>query len=143
MKTALMAETMRVSEAWLAAAILVGAGLYQLTPLKGACLTHCRSPLGFLMTNWRDGTVGALRMGTRHGMFCVGCCWAVMAVMFVVGIMNLPSNIEAAAFSLAATAGGAIKAIKTTPLMTIQEGITAMKKAAAAGYMPPAATAGV
>ena len=89
MKTALMEETMRVSEAWLAAAILVGAGLYQLTPLKGACLTHCRSPLGFLMTNWRDGTLGALRMGTRHGIFCVGCCWAVMAVMFVVGIMNL------------------------------------------------------
>ena len=88
-RASLMAETMRVSEAWLAAAILVGAGLYQLTPLKGACLTHCRSPLGFLMTNWRDGTVGALRMGTRHGMFCVGCCWAVMAVMFVVGIMNL------------------------------------------------------
>jgi len=61
----------------------------------------------------------------------------------VVGIMNLPSNVEAAAFSLAATAGGAIKAIKTTPLMTIQEGITAMKKAASAGYIPPAAPAGV
>jgi uncharacterized protein with GYD domain len=61
----------------------------------------------------------------------------------VVGVMNLPSNVEAAAFSLAATAGGAIKAIKTTPLMTIQEGISAMKKAAAVGYVPPAAPAGV
>ena len=73
----------------LAGAILVAAGAYQLTPLKGACLTHCRSPLGFLMTNWRDGTLGALRMGVRHGAYCLGCCWALMCVLFVVGVMNL------------------------------------------------------
>jgi predicted metal-binding membrane protein len=88
-RAALMAETMTMTEDWLAATILIGAGVYQLTPLKGACLAHCRSPLGFLMTNWRDGTLGALRMGTRHGMFCLGCCWALMAVMFAVGVMNL------------------------------------------------------
>jgi predicted metal-binding membrane protein len=88
-RAALMAETMTVSKGWLAAAILIVAGIYQLTPLKGACLTLCRSPLGFFMTNWRDGTLGAFRMGTRHGMFCLGCCWALMIVLFAVGIMNL------------------------------------------------------
>ena len=69
--------------------ILVAAGAYQLAPIKGACLTQCRSPLGFLMTNWRDGNVGAFRMGFRHGMLCLGCCWALMCVLFVVGVMNL------------------------------------------------------
>ena len=58
--------------------------------VQGACLTHCRSPLGFLMSHWRDGTSGALRMGIEHGTFCVGCCWALMGVLFVVGVMNLP-----------------------------------------------------
>ena len=61
----------------------------ELTPVKGACLTRCRSPLGFLMTNWRDGAIGALRMGLRHGVYCVGCCWLLMGLLFVVGVMNL------------------------------------------------------
>jgi len=69
--------------------ILVAAGAYQLAPIKGACLTQCRSPLGFLMTNWRDGNLGAFGMGFRHGVFCLGCCWALMCVLFVVGVMNL------------------------------------------------------
>jgi predicted metal-binding membrane protein len=69
--------------------ILIGAGAYQLTPLKGACLTQCRSPLGFLMAHWRDGPIGALRLGSRHGVFCLGCCWPLMCVLFVVGVMNL------------------------------------------------------
>ena len=73
----------------LGGAILVGAGLYQLTPIKGACLNHCQSPMGFLMTKWRDGAIGALQMGVRHGAYCVGCCWALMSVLFVVGVMNL------------------------------------------------------
>ena len=73
----------------LSGAILMTAGVYQLTPFKGACLAHCRSPLGFLMSHWRDGTAGALRMGIEHGTFCLGCCWALMAVLFVVGVMNL------------------------------------------------------
>jgi predicted metal-binding membrane protein len=69
--------------------ILIAAGAYQLTPWKGACLAHCRSPLGFLMTHWRNGATGALQMGSRHGVFCLGCCWALMCVLFVVGVMNL------------------------------------------------------
>ena len=73
----------------LSVAILIVAGIYQLSPVKIACLTHCRTPLGFLMTNWRDGRAGAFRMGTQHGLFCLGCCWALMVVMFAVGVMSL------------------------------------------------------
>lgn len=66
------------------------AGLYQWTPFKRACLARCRSPLGFLLTEWRDGTLGALVMGVRHGLFCVGCCWALMELLlFAVSVMNL------------------------------------------------------
>jgi predicted metal-binding membrane protein len=74
---------------WLAPAVLALAGLYQLTPLKHACLRRCRSPLGFLLSRWRDGIAGALAMGVRHGAFCLGCCWALMALLFVGGVMNL------------------------------------------------------
>lgn len=70
-------------------AILIAAGIYQLTPAKSACLRHCQSPLGFLMSHWRDGLGGAFRMGLRHGAYCLGCCWALMGVLFVVGVMNL------------------------------------------------------
>jgi predicted metal-binding membrane protein len=69
--------------------VLVVAGIYQLTPLKYLCLSHCRSPMGFLMTSWRDGTWGAFRMGLHHGAYCLGCCWSLMMVLFVVGTMNL------------------------------------------------------
>jgi predicted metal-binding membrane protein len=69
--------------------LLLGAGLFQWTPLKKQCLVHCRSPLSFLLSHWRDGSMGALAMGTRHGMYCVGCCWMLMALLFVVGVMNL------------------------------------------------------
>lgn len=70
-------------------AILVATGIYQLTPLKEACLGHCQSPIAFFMTRWRDGPTGAFRMGLRHGSFCVGCCWMLMALLFVAGVMNL------------------------------------------------------
>jgi predicted metal-binding membrane protein len=69
--------------------VLIGAGAFQLSPLKAMCLSKCRSPLGFLMTGWRDGKRGAVAMGFQHGAFCLGCCWALMLVMFVVGVMNL------------------------------------------------------
>jgi predicted metal-binding membrane protein len=69
--------------------ILASAGIYQLTPLKQACLGHCRSPIGFFMMEWRDGAAGAFKMGLKHGAFCVGCCWALMALLFVLGVMNL------------------------------------------------------
>jgi predicted metal-binding membrane protein len=69
--------------------LLTAAGLYQLTPLKDACLAHCRSPVGFFMTEWRDGLAGAFAMGTKHGAHCVGCCWLLMGLLFVFGAMNL------------------------------------------------------
>ena len=76
------------ASAVLSAGLLVLAGLYQLTPLKQACLRHCRTPLGFLMAEWRDGARGAFVMGLRHGLYCAGCCWALMLLLFVAGVMN-------------------------------------------------------
>ena len=69
--------------------LLIVAGVYQFTPLKYACLSKCRTPLGFLMTEWREGSKGALIMGVRHGSFCVACCWLLMGLLFVAGVMNL------------------------------------------------------
>ena len=74
---------------WLAGGILLGAALYELTPLKDVCLSKCRSPLGFLMGSWREGRLGALRMGAGHGAWCLGCCWALMAALFALGVMSL------------------------------------------------------
>jgi predicted metal-binding membrane protein len=71
------------------AAILAAAGLYQFTPFKEACLSGCQSPIGFFMTHWRDGAIGAFRMGARHGWVCIGCCAMLMALLFVAGVMNL------------------------------------------------------
>jgi len=88
-QAAMLSAAMTTSDARLSGGILAAAGVYQLTPFKGACLTHCRSPLGFLMSHWRDGTSGAVRMGIEHGTYCLGCCWALMGVLFVVGVMNL------------------------------------------------------
>ncbi len=73
----------------LGGALLVAAGVFQWTPLKHACLAHCRSPLGFIMSEWREGTGGALVMGLKHGAYCVGCCWFLMGLLFVAGVMNL------------------------------------------------------
>ncbi|MBC4019397.1 DUF2182 domain-containing protein, partial [Siccirubricoccus deserti] len=84
----------------LTAGLLFGAGVYQFTPLKSTCLTRCRSPLAFLMGEWRKGTGGAFVMGLRHGMYCIGCCWMLMVLLFVVGVMNLPL---VAALALAVT----------------------------------------
>jgi len=70
-------------------ATLVVAGVYQATPLKRVCLRHCQSPLGFVMQHWRDGRLGALRMGVRHGGYCLGCCWALFAVLVAAGVMSL------------------------------------------------------
>jgi predicted metal-binding membrane protein len=88
-RAALLSPAMSTSSGWLTAAILIAAGAYQLTPFKGSCLTECRSPLGFLMSHWRDGNLGAYRMGMAHGLSCLGCCWALMCVLFAVGVMNL------------------------------------------------------
>ena len=74
---------------WLAGGILLAAAVYELTPLKAVCLSKCRSPLGFLLGSWRPGARGALEMGARHGAWCLGCCWALMAALFALGVMSL------------------------------------------------------
>jgi predicted metal-binding membrane protein len=74
---------------WIAGATLVVAAVYELTPLKDVCLGKCRSPLGFLLGSWRDGRRGALRMGAKNGAWCVGCCWALMASLFALGVMSV------------------------------------------------------
>jgi predicted metal-binding membrane protein len=79
---------MKTTSASLAGGILILAGAYQFTSLKQSCLKQCRSPISFLMTQWRSGNRGALLMGTMHGVFCVGCCWALMGLLFVAGVMN-------------------------------------------------------
>jgi predicted metal-binding membrane protein len=88
--TGLLSEMMLWSRsAALSASVLAAAGLYQLTDLKYACLDHCRSPVRFLTENWRPGNAGAFVLGMRHGAYCVGCCWMLMALLFVGGVMNL------------------------------------------------------
>jgi predicted metal-binding membrane protein len=74
---------------YVAGAVILVAGIYQLTPLKDACLRRCRSPIGFLFTAWRPGRLGALQMGTEHGAWCVGCCWGLMAALFALGVMSI------------------------------------------------------
>jgi predicted metal-binding membrane protein len=86
---ALLSPMMVTASPVLGGLLLVAAGLYQLVPIKQRCLAHCRSPLGFLVSEWREGARGALAMGLRHGSFCVGCCWLLMSLLFVAGVMNL------------------------------------------------------
>jgi predicted metal-binding membrane protein len=80
---------MSVTSTRLGGVLFLAAGLYQLTPLKHACLIACRSPFDFVINRWRHGAVGALRMGLEHGLSCLGCCWILMALLFVFGAMNL------------------------------------------------------
>jgi predicted metal-binding membrane protein len=91
---------------WVAGATLVVAAVYEVTPLKDVCLGKCRSPLGFLLGSWRDGRTGAVQMGTKHGAWCVGCCWALMASLFALGVMSI---------AWMAFVAGVIAAEKTLP----------------------------
>jgi predicted metal-binding membrane protein len=88
-RSGLLSSTMASTSVLLGATLLIAAGVYQLTPLKHACLRHCRSPFAFIVQHWRLGDLGALRMGIEHGAFCAGCCWFLMALLFYGGIMNL------------------------------------------------------
>lgn len=88
-RAALLSDGNLAAAPWLGGVLLVAAGLWEFTPLKHACLARCQSPLAFIMTEWREGLRGALIMGLRHGIFCVGCCWALMGLLFVAGVMNL------------------------------------------------------
>jgi predicted metal-binding membrane protein len=85
----LLSSMMELTSPRVGAALLLIAGIYQLTPLKQACLGTCQSPFAFLMSHWRSGALGAFRMGFEHGARCVGCCWALMLLLFVGGVMNL------------------------------------------------------
>jgi predicted metal-binding membrane protein len=92
--------SMTTASAWLGGTILIGAGVWQLSPIKGICLQHCRSPLSFLSHGWRPGRQGAFWMGLQHGAYCLGCCWFLMGLLFFGGIMNLYWIIGLAAFVL-------------------------------------------
>lgn len=88
-EAALLSPGMKTTSVVAAGGVLVAAGAYQWTPWKHACLRRCRSPLEFLLMHWRRGTTGAFAMGLRHGAFCVGCCWVLMLLLFVGGVMNI------------------------------------------------------
>jgi predicted metal-binding membrane protein len=85
----LLTTMMQAASLWLSAVLFAGAGLYQFSPLKERCLDYCRSPDGFILSEWRDGTAGAFVMGVRHGLFCLGCCAALMLLLFAVAVMDL------------------------------------------------------
>jgi predicted metal-binding membrane protein len=85
----LSAMDMTTDSRWLGGLLFTAAGLYQVTPIKQACLRWCWSPLDFVVNHWRDGPGGALRMGMTHGLYCLGCCWVLMLLLFVGGVMNL------------------------------------------------------
>lgn len=99
-RAALLSPAMASTSAVLGGGLLVVAGVFQWTPLKQACLARCRSPLAFLMSEWREGRLGALLMGLRHGAYCLGCCWLLMGLLFVAGVMNLAWVASIAAFVL-------------------------------------------
>ena len=88
-KTGFLSSTMASTNATLGASLLIAAGIWQLTPLKYACLRHCRSPFNFFLHKWRNGPSGAFKMGLEYGVFCLGCCWVLMALLFYGGVMNL------------------------------------------------------
>lgn len=88
-QAAWLSPMMEATSTALAAGVLIAAGIYQWTPLKQACLRRCRSPLEFVLAHWREGARGALLMGVEHGAYCVGCCWLLMLLLFVGGVMNL------------------------------------------------------
>ncbi len=88
-QAALLSPMMVGTSPYVGGALLVAAGVYQWTPLKHACLENCRAPAEFLSRSWRSGTGGAIAMGVHHGAYCIGCCWVLMGLLFVVGVMNL------------------------------------------------------
>ena len=96
----LLSPMMATTSYWLGSAILLAAGVWQLTPIKTICLRHCRSPMGFLVQSWRPGRLGAFGMGLEHGTYCLGCCWFLMGLLFFGGIMNLFWIIGLAGFVL-------------------------------------------
>jgi predicted metal-binding membrane protein len=100
-RSALLSPMLGLASPLFGGVYFIFAGIYQFTPLKNVCLRHCRSPFAFVLNHWRDGWDGALRMGTSHGAYCLGCCWVLMALLFAVGVMNLIWVAAIAAFVFA------------------------------------------
>jgi predicted metal-binding membrane protein len=100
-RAGLLSPSMAAGSRVLAGAVLLAAGIYQWTPLKDTCLRHCRSPVGFLVAHWRPGVLGMAATGMRHGAYCLGCCWMLMGLLFVGGLMNLAWVAAIALFVLA------------------------------------------
>ena len=105
----------------IAAGFLLAAGLYQLSPLKRVCLSRCRSPLSFMLSYWRDGRRGALTMGLRHGLYCLGCCWVLFLLLFPIGVMNVAAMVAVAAlvFAEKALPGGERVAVAAAGLLVV------------------------
>ena len=119
------------SSGYLGGGLLLTAGLFQWSRLKYVCLTHCRSPLSFLMSDWKEGTAGAFKMGLQHGKYCLGCCWVLMALLFVLGVMNLVWIAALAAFVLAEkVAPAGEKVSRVTGVLLIAWGAWAILAAA-------------
>jgi predicted metal-binding membrane protein len=111
----------------IAGGLLVTAGIYQLTPLKRVCLRRCRSPLSFLLSYWRDGRAGAMSMGLRHGVYCLGCCWLLFVVLLPIGVMNVAAMVTVAALVFAEKAlprGEELARLAAAPLVAY--GVAAM-----------------
>jgi len=85
----ILTPMMIIGQKWVACLLLIIAGIYQWLPLKQRCLNLCRSPLSFIMTQWQEGTINAIKIGFKHGQYCIGCCWSLMALLFVFGVMDL------------------------------------------------------
>jgi predicted metal-binding membrane protein len=100
-RTMLLSPMLVPAGSILGGVLFIVAGVYQFTPLKHLCLRHCRSPFAFILNHWREGWSGALRMGASHGLYCLGCCWVLMALLFAVGVMNLVWVAAIAAFVFA------------------------------------------
>ena len=119
------------SSGYLGGGLLLTAGVFQFSRLKYVCLTHCRSPLSFLMSDWREGAGGAFKMGLEHGRYCLGCCWVLMALLFVLGVMNLVWIAALAAFVLAEkVAPAGVKVSRVTGVLLIAWGAWAILGAA-------------
>ena len=125
---ALLSPSMAAASPRVAGIVLVVAGLYQMTPEKRACLQHCRNPIDFLMMHWRPGAAGSFGLGVHHGWYCLGCCWALMTVLFALGLMNLMwvAAISAVILLEKTAWGGVVLARVTGALLILTGGYSAL-----------------
>jgi predicted metal-binding membrane protein len=125
--TGVLSRMLVITQGWLAGVLLVVAGIYQFTPLKDSCLGSCRTPIGFFITHWRTGPLGAFSMGLRHGLYCIGCCWALMALLFVFGVMSLQAiALLATAVAVEKLAPGGTLSSRTLGVIFVAWGLLAI-----------------